>query len=626
MYAVAARLDPDTYLALARADLRRDGAGRRHRGRRVPLPAPRARRRARTPTRTRWAEALVAGRRRRRASGSPCSTPATSPAARGRHAARRARSCGSATARRRRAGPTRVAALRRRAGLRVGAAVHSVRAVPRDAAARRSPRRPRGRPLHVHLSEQPAENERLPGRATAARRPRLLADRGVLGPAHDRRARHPPDRRRHRAARRHAAPAVCLCPTTERDLADGIGPAARAARRRAPALPSAATARRDRPVRGGPGAWSCDERLATGERGHFTPAELLDAATAPATRASAGPTPGRLAVGARADLVAVRLDTAAHRRARDPAQRRVRRDRRRRRHRRGRRRGSSSRAGGTCSATSARLLADRDRAAVGGRDEPRRASPGIGELVTNARPAGDGPLGSHDAALVVEDGRGRLGRARARTRPAADRRIDVGGARGDPRLRRQPHPPGLRRRPGGRVRGPDGRRARTPAAASAPRSPPPGRPTDDELRARLRRAGRRDARAGHHDRRDQERLRPHRRATRRARCASPREVTAETTFLGAHVVPPSTRTARRVRRPGHRPDARRLRPARPVGRRVLRAGARRVRRRPGPRGPRAPAAAAGPGPAGARQPARPPARACGSPSSSAPPASTTAPT
>ena len=46
--------------------LRRDGAGRHHRRRRVPLRAPRPGRRGPTPTRTRWAQALMRGRRRRR--------------------------------------------------------------------------------------------------------------------------------------------------------------------------------------------------------------------------------------------------------------------------------------------------------------------------------------------------------------------------------------------------------------------------------------------------------------------------------------------------------------------------------------------------------------------------------
>ncbi|MFZ5871270.1 MAG: formimidoylglutamate deiminase, partial [Actinomycetota bacterium] len=76
---------------------------------------------------------------------------------------------------------SRVADLRGDDHLVVGAAIHSVRAVPADqlgtvvdAAA--------GRPLHVHLSEQPAENDAC--RAVHGRTPtELLSDAGALGPA-----------------------------------------------------------------------------------------------------------------------------------------------------------------------------------------------------------------------------------------------------------------------------------------------------------------------------------------------------------------------------------------------------------------------------------------------------------
>ena len=53
----------------------------------------------------------------------------------------------------------------------------------------------------------------------------LIARHGLLGPDH-RRPRHPPHRLGHRALG-SAGTTVCFCPTTERDLADGIGPAGR---------------------------------------------------------------------------------------------------------------------------------------------------------------------------------------------------------------------------------------------------------------------------------------------------------------------------------------------------------------------------------------------------------------
>ncbi|MFC6344908.1 formimidoylglutamate deiminase, partial [Nocardioides hankookensis] len=101
----------------------------------------------------------------------------------------------------------------------VGAAIHSVRAVPKgqlgtvvEATA--------GRPLHVHLSEQVAENDAC--LATYGVTPtQLLHDVGALGP---------------RTTAVHATHLIgadvthlgttqtraCFCPTTERDLGDGI--------------------------------------------------------------------------------------------------------------------------------------------------------------------------------------------------------------------------------------------------------------------------------------------------------------------------------------------------------------------------------------------------------------------
>jgi formiminoglutamate deiminase len=62
----------------------------------------------------------------------------------------------------------------------VGAAIHSVRAVP-DHALGPVRRAAEGRPLHVHLSEQPAENDACVA-AYGVTPSRLLADHGVLGP------------------------------------------------------------------------------------------------------------------------------------------------------------------------------------------------------------------------------------------------------------------------------------------------------------------------------------------------------------------------------------------------------------------------------------------------------------
>ncbi len=103
---------------------------------------------------------------------------------------------------------------------------------------------------------------------------------------------------------------ACFCPTTERDLGDGIGPGRALARAGAPlTLGSDSHAVIDlfEEMR----ALEMDERLATQQRGHWTAAELIAAATA---HDSLGfDDAGSIAVGRRADLVTI--DTASTRTA-----------------------------------------------------------------------------------------------------------------------------------------------------------------------------------------------------------------------------------------------------------------------------------------------------------------------
>ncbi len=119
----------------------------------------------------------------------------------------------------------RCALLEERDHARIGAAVHSVRAVPAGQLATVAEwARERRAPLHVHLSEQPAENEAC--LAAHGRTPtRLLADHGVLGPrttgVHNTHLTEEDI-----ALLGGSGTGTCMCPTTERDLADGIGPAA----------------------------------------------------------------------------------------------------------------------------------------------------------------------------------------------------------------------------------------------------------------------------------------------------------------------------------------------------------------------------------------------------------------
>jgi formiminoglutamate deiminase len=194
-------------------------------------------------------------------------------------------------------------ATRVRAGPSDGVAVHSVRAVPRDAlptvvavAA--------GRPLHAHVSEQPAENAAC--LAHYGLTPTgLLAAEGALSPATTAvHATHLTGADVATLGRTGAG--VCLCPTTERDLADGIGPA-RALRDAGVPLSLGSDQQAVTDLVEEARALEMHERLASGRRGRFRPAELLAALTAHA--ALGRPDAGRLASGAPADLVAIRTDT-----------------------------------------------------------------------------------------------------------------------------------------------------------------------------------------------------------------------------------------------------------------------------------------------------------------------------
>jgi len=200
----------------------------------------------------------------------------------------------------------RAGALRERPGLRLAAGIHSVRAVDEAAMATVAAwAGGRDVPLHLHLSEQRAENEvclAATGRTPAA----LAGSAGVLGPRTT--AVHATHLTGEDVARLGASgTSVCLCPTTERDLADGIGPAAALAAAGSPlCLGSDSNAVVDlfEEAR----AVELDERLASGRRGNHRPEDLLAAATE-AGMAALGWDAGRLAPGRLADLVTVGLDS-----------------------------------------------------------------------------------------------------------------------------------------------------------------------------------------------------------------------------------------------------------------------------------------------------------------------------
>jgi formiminoglutamate deiminase len=189
----------------------------------------------------------------------------------------------------------------------VGVAIHSVRAVPPEqmqVVADFSHQH--AVPLHVHVSEQRAENEACV-EMYAATPVQVLHERGALGP---------------RSTAVHATHVsdvdlvllggsnthVCMCPTTERDLADGIGPAREMRDAGSPitlGTDSHAVIDLFEEAR----AVELNERLRTERRGHWTAAELIQAATAGGHASLGFPDAGTFVPGARADLVSVRLDS-----------------------------------------------------------------------------------------------------------------------------------------------------------------------------------------------------------------------------------------------------------------------------------------------------------------------------
>ncbi|MGW3115264.1 formimidoylglutamate deiminase [Streptomyces sp. SID4982] len=190
---------------------------------------------------------------------------------------------------------------------RIGAAVHSVRAVPAAqlatvagwAGERRAP-------LHVHLSEQIAENDACLA-AHGVTPARLLADHGVLGP------RTTGVHSTHLTGEDIAllggsGTGTCMCPTTERDLADGIGPAVALQSAGSPlSLGSDSHAVID--LLEEARAMELDERLRTRTRGHWTAAALLRAATEDGHAALGWQEAGAIEPGRLADLTTIALDS-----------------------------------------------------------------------------------------------------------------------------------------------------------------------------------------------------------------------------------------------------------------------------------------------------------------------------
>ena len=190
---------------------------------------------------------------------------------------------------------------------RLGAAIHSVRAVPPDQVPEvMAWSHSHAAPVHAHLSEQPLENAECRA-AFGATPAEVLYEAGALGP------RSTLVHATHLTSRDidllgGSRSTVCMCPLTEADLADGVGPA--------PALAAAGS-----PIALGSDGHSVidlveearwlelSQRLVSRRRGHFTPADLAEAATVRGHACLGWSDAGEIMPGAYADLVTVSLDS-----------------------------------------------------------------------------------------------------------------------------------------------------------------------------------------------------------------------------------------------------------------------------------------------------------------------------
>lgn len=193
-------------------------------------------------------------------------------------------------------------------GWTVGLAPHSVRAVYPDELDEVVGAR-YGRVVHLHVSEQPAENIACLA-ATGKTPTAVLADVGLLG-SHTTAVHATHLTTYDIELLSTSKTTVCLCPTTERDLADGIGPASALVRAGVGlALGSDSHAIIDlfEEAR----AVEHNERLITARRGLHRPGDLLAAATSGGAHSLGWTDLGirsGIQPGAPADFIAISLDS-----------------------------------------------------------------------------------------------------------------------------------------------------------------------------------------------------------------------------------------------------------------------------------------------------------------------------
>ncbi len=191
--------------------------------------------------------------------------------------------------------------------VRVGAAVHSVRAVdPTSIEAAAAWTRHHDAPLHVHASEQPAENRQCNALHGASPVEVILEAAAANENVTLVHATHASD---HDVALLASAGAgCCLCPTTERDLADGVGPAETLAGAGV-GLCVGSDSHAVVDILEETRAVELDQRTSTLKRGVFDVDALATMATSAGYRALGWEDGGTLAPGSLADFATVSLDS-----------------------------------------------------------------------------------------------------------------------------------------------------------------------------------------------------------------------------------------------------------------------------------------------------------------------------
>ncbi len=292
MYAVAQRLDPDTYHRLARATFREmAAAGITSVGEFHYLHHDRDGRRYSDPNAMGQAVLAAAGDAGIRITLlDACYL--TSAIGRAPEGVQRRFSDGDNAAWR-----ERLSLLEDAEGVRIGQAFHSVRAVPRDQLDADP-----DRPLHVHLSEQRAENEQCVA-AYGQSPTEILAAADQLG-EHTTVVHATHLTEADVALLGRAQVYAAFCPTTERDLGDGIGPS-RALRTAGARLTLGSDSHAVIDLFEEMRAVELDERLSSEQRGHWSAAELVEAATSTGHQSLGWSDVGRIAVDQRADLVTI---------------------------------------------------------------------------------------------------------------------------------------------------------------------------------------------------------------------------------------------------------------------------------------------------------------------------------